>query len=232
MPYNTSSLTAASLRDARRRAAQTQEQVKAWSSRVHAFEREHAARAEEAHASGGSQDAAPASSDLARALERAREELRFADETLRDQCEALRRAYRMVERAHERYYPLFEGATDARVITDCGGTIEDANAAATELLGMPAAFLASKPLLHFVARGDTRTFRAALKDLSARPVADLHVRIRPRHRHPVACVLSSSGITDVTGKQVALMWTLRPATTPPTADLADEASELLPDGRQ
>jgi len=64
----------------------------------------------------------------------------------------------------ERYRELF-GAPAASVITDAGGVIAEANAVASELLGVEAGSLVGKPLAAFVRLGERQEFRALLRHL-------------------------------------------------------------------
>lgn len=66
----------------------------------------------------------------------------------------------------ERYHALFQFAPDAFLVTDQKGTIEEANAAAGELLGVPSALLPNKSLLAYLdaeARGE---FESRLRRLA------------------------------------------------------------------
>src|SRR5262249_14612771 len=80
--------------------------------------------------------------------------------------------------------PVIGLVTDRRVV------IEDANRAATEFLCVDHARLVGKPLLHFVARRDTRPFRTWSRQI---PVSSPSFvgRLRPRGGHPGAMRLDS-----------------------------------------
>lgn len=69
---------------------------------------------------------------------------------LRSRYEALLRAHSHVARERERYHALFERAPDPCLVTDHAGTIEEANAAAGELLGVPPGLLPKKSLLAYL----------------------------------------------------------------------------------
>jgi PAS domain S-box-containing protein len=78
------------------------------------------------------------------------EELSIVEGELRAQYEALLEAHRHLELQRERYHTLFQLAPDPYLVTDQKGTIEEANAAAGELLGVPSALLVRKPLLGYL----------------------------------------------------------------------------------
>jgi PAS domain S-box-containing protein len=78
------------------------------------------------------------------------EELSIVEGELRAQYEALLEAYRHLELQRERYHTLFQLAPDPYLVTDPKGIIEEANAAAGELLGVPSALLVRKPLLGYL----------------------------------------------------------------------------------
>jgi PAS domain S-box-containing protein len=78
------------------------------------------------------------------------EELSIAEGELRSQHEALVEAHRQLELQRERYHTLFQLAPDPCLVTDHKGIIEEANAAAGELLGVPSALLVRKPLLAYL----------------------------------------------------------------------------------
>ena len=78
------------------------------------------------------------------------EELSIVEGELRAQYEALLGAHRHLELQRERYHTLFQLAPDPYLVTDHKGIIEEANAAAGELLGIPSALLVRKPLLGYL----------------------------------------------------------------------------------
>ena len=83
------------------------------------------------------------------------EELSIAEGDLRSQHQALVEAHRQLELQRERYHTLFQLAPDPYLVTDQKGIIEEANAAAGDLLGVPSALLVKKPLLAYL-DGETR----------------------------------------------------------------------------
>ncbi|HJQ09452.1 MAG TPA: ATP-binding protein [Gemmatimonadaceae bacterium] len=109
------------------------------------------------------------------------EELSVAEEELRSQHEAILDAHRQIDVERNRYKTLFEFAPDPCVVTDKLGTIEQANSAAAEFLGVPAALLVGKPMVSFVDLRTRPEFRGHLRGLdsalrSDRMLIDLTVR--------------------------------------------------------
>src|SRR6202140_2267404 len=81
------------------------------------------------------------------------EELSVAEEELRAQQETLVETHNLLEIQRNRYHTLFDLAPDPYVVTDDSGVIEEANAAASTLLGLAGAHLLGKSLLTFVDGG-------------------------------------------------------------------------------
>jgi len=93
------------------------------------------------------------------------EELSVAEEELRAQQDAIQDAQRQIEVERNRYRALFEFAPDPYLVTDSSGTIEQANTAAAEFLGVPAALLIGKPMINFVDMRTRPEFRAHVRAL-------------------------------------------------------------------
>ena len=94
------------------------------------------------------------------------EELSIAEGELRSQYEALLEAHGNLELERERYHTLFYFAPDPFLVTDQRGTIEEANAAAGELLGVPSALLPNKSLLAYLDADALREFENRLDGLT------------------------------------------------------------------
>ena len=93
------------------------------------------------------------------------EELSVAEEELRTQHETILESQRMLEVQRNRYQTLFDIAPDPYVVTDESGLVEEANAAAAELFGVPAALLIGKPLVSFIEMEARSDFRKRLVKL-------------------------------------------------------------------
>jgi PAS domain S-box-containing protein len=94
------------------------------------------------------------------------EELNIAEDELRSQHDALLDAHRNLEVERERYRTLFHLAPDPYLVTDERGTIEEANAAAGEMLGIESAKLARKSLIPYLDADARRGFYAQLASLA------------------------------------------------------------------
>jgi PAS domain S-box-containing protein len=95
------------------------------------------------------------------------EELSIVEGELRQQYEALAEAHRQLELQRERYHSLFQLAPDAYLVTDQKGNIEEANAAAAALLGVPAGLLVRKPLTAFLDAEARSEFQRRLERLTS-----------------------------------------------------------------
>ena len=90
------------------------------------------------------------------------EELSLAEEELRAQHETLLETHRHFELERERYHTLFHLAPDPYLVTDENGAIQEANAAASELLGVASAHLVHKPFSAFIDSQARRELNAYL----------------------------------------------------------------------
>ena len=143
------------------------------------------------------------------------EELRVAQEELRQQNEELLASRSELELQQERYRDLFEFAPDGYLITDKDGKIQEANVAATRLLGLDQRFLLNKPLVSFIAETDRHTLRKKLNSLSqsvAGRVEELGIQISPRIGNPYDAELRVGVSRDDKGKPTRLRWLVRDIT--------------------
>jgi len=95
------------------------------------------------------------------------EELSVAEEELRAQQETLIETHNLLEIQRNRYQTLFNLAPDPYVVTDAAGNIEEANAAASQLLGVASKLLAGKPLVTFVEPRSRHEFQTQLHALGS-----------------------------------------------------------------
>jgi len=143
------------------------------------------------------------------------EELRVAQEELRQQNEELLASRSELEFQQQRYRDLFEFAPDGYLITDKDGKIQEANVAATRLLGLDQRFLLNKPLVSFIAETDRHTLRNTLNSLSqsvAGRVEELGIQISPRIGKPYDAELRIGVSRDDKGKTTRLRWLVRDIT--------------------
>ncbi len=156
-------------------------------------------------------------------LSAALEELHVAAEELRQQNEELAATRQSVEAERQRYQDLFELAPDGYLVTDPEGIIREANRAAASLLGVRQEFLASKPLVVFVAEEARQAFHKRLTQMQqdATPAQDWQVSLQSREGEPFPASLTVAPVRDATGRLTGLRWLVR--------DISErkEAEELL-----
>jgi PAS domain-containing protein len=92
------------------------------------------------------------------------------------------------------------------LLTDGRGVILDANRAAASFLKIERALLRRRALLHFVARADTRMFRACVREMGDGALEPIVARLRPRGGVPCRMLLV---IERVPGRSDVL-WTATP----------------------
>jgi PAS domain-containing protein len=85
----------------------------------------------------------------------------------------------------EAYRKLFQILPKPCLCSDRRGIVRDVNESALHFFNVTMWRLVGKPLIHFVARGDTRSFRELVRGIEAMPNAfQLAVRFRPRGGRP------------------------------------------------
>jgi PAS domain S-box-containing protein len=195
------------LRQARRFTSQTAIELEQFSSSWNA--------ATHRVSSSLSNEAADGSVNVIDEMRARDEELKAVSEELSQQIETLQRSCVLLERERAKYVDLFEHAPDAYVVTTLGGTVHEANVAARVLFGVESGFLTGRPLISFVARQDTRAFRAFLHESQAadirRPAAAraLTLRVRPRGQSVFVVTARVAIVRSGAGRPIALRWMLR-----------------------
>ncbi|HSU83993.1 MAG TPA: ATP-binding protein [Thermoanaerobaculia bacterium] len=153
-------------------------------------------------------------------------ELEVAYEELAAQNEELEATREALERERHRYRHLFEEAPFGYLVTDVQGVVEEANRWAAELLNVRQDLLAGKPLAVYIEAADRQAFRDLLPRVRAgEPAGELEARIRPRHRQPVAVVLTAVRDLDAQSRTARLRWTIRDVSSTKAAEEALRASE-------
>jgi PAS domain S-box-containing protein len=140
------------------------------------------------------------------------EELSSSLEELRQQNEELQAARKELEAECRRYEELFALAPDGYVVTDAQGVIEEANTAASELLGVRAAFLVGKPLAVYVDSEDLETLdrmmdRAQRRGRGTRLEGELH--LCPREGNPFAAAVSVTAVRGGDGRGASIRCMVR-----------------------
>jgi len=138
-------------------------------------------------------------------------ELEVAYEELETQNDELQSTREALEHQRHRYLRLFDEAPFGYLVTDLKGIVEEANRAASTLLGVSQEHLAGKPLFLYLAPQDRRGFRDLVAQARAGEVpGELEVEIQPRAGEPLAAVLTV--IRDADGRssrENRLRWALR-----------------------
>jgi PAS domain S-box-containing protein len=164
-------------------------------------------------------------SDGQRELLEVLEELRTADEQLRRQNDELAQSRDQIDRERQKYYELFDFAPDAYVVTDAHATIREANAAASQLLGVPRQFLVGKPIPLFFDETARTSHRHQLDQLCGiSRIDDWEITLRPRSG---ATVPASVSIGRISGKDKSITgfrWIIRDITKQKRAE--EEARQL------
>ena len=136
-------------------------------------------------------------------------ELSIAEQELREQYDTLVDAQRTLERERDRYTTLFRSAPDPYVVTDSAGTIEEVNAAAGVLFGVPGSLLAKRSLADSIDASARDDFRARLNGLIRSGRTDkwlLALEVRDGRIIPVEATVTVAPERD--GRE-SLLWLLR-----------------------
>ncbi|MGB3652895.1 MAG: PAS domain S-box protein [Rivularia sp. (in: cyanobacteria)] len=128
------------------------------------------------------------------------EEQTVFEEELRQQNEELFIANENAKLQQQRYENLFEFAPDAYLVTDANGKIQEANRAASNLLGVSRKYLIGKPIFVFVAKPDRKSFRTQVNLLER--VEDWECYIQPRKSTPFNATITITSIHNSERKLV------------------------------
>ena len=170
--------------------------------------------------------AADAARLVREALSLTAEELRVAEESLREMDRGLEAANVLAEAERQRYHELFEFAPDAYFVTDHDGVFLEANARASEMLGVPAGALRGHLIQSFVVEDDRPEFRAQMLCLFRKGArGEWRARMKPRGREPISASISAAPARDHRGALVGLRWLVRDRTEQERAREALRSSE-------
>jgi PAS domain S-box-containing protein len=115
-----------------------------------------------------------------------------------------------IDRERQKYFELFELAPDACFLTDSHGIIREANVAASQLLGMPAQFLAGKTLPGFFDEPARKAYRHQLDRLRGSERSDdWEVQLRPRNGPPTDVSVSIARMTALDKSLAGYRWVVR-----------------------
>jgi PAS domain S-box-containing protein len=146
--------------------------------------------------------------------EKSHREVELALEEIDVMWEELQAQATQLERENARYAEFFEFAPDPYVITDAGGGVREANAAAGELFGVARADMVGRPLCDFVAEEDRLAFLTRSTRLTTDPAAargGWRARVRPPGGVALACDFSVRAIPLKRSGVSGLCWLVRPA---------------------
>ena len=141
------------------------------------------------------------------------EELAVVLEEVQQQYEELLTTRQRVEEQRQRYQELFDFAPDGYLVTNVQGIIQEANQAASTLLGVRQTFLVGKPLVVFVAKVDRRAFHTYLSHLQTKAQQrnwDLH--LKPRQGKVFPAVMTTSAIWSNQNTLLGWRWLMRDIT--------------------
>ncbi len=151
--------------------------------------------------------------DYVATLSVALEELRAAEEELCQQNEELVRARHALEAEQRRYRDLFEFAPDGYIVTDQNGKIQEANRAASELLGVESRYLVNKVLVTFVPEDQRRAFRTLLLNLQTLDrIQEWEITIQRRSGERFEASLTVATVQDQAGNTAWIRWIVRDIT--------------------
>ncbi|MEO8908889.1 MAG: ATP-binding protein [Gemmatimonadaceae bacterium] len=126
-----------------------------------------------------------------------------------------------IERERRKYFELFELAPDACFLTDSQGVIREANAAATELLGVPAQVLPGKMLPSFFDEDARKTYRHQLDRLCGLARSDeWEIKVAARNGTPTDVSVSIGRVARRETGSATYCWIVRDISKRKTAENA------------
>ncbi|MFN2183135.1 MAG: sensor histidine kinase [Anaerolineae bacterium] len=161
------------------------------------------------------------------------EEVQMMAEELRVQDEEMRSTRADLEAERRRYLDVFEGAPYAYLVTNVGGLIQDANAAAMEMLGTPKRDLVGTPLVFYVDPGDRALLHARLNQLAGHGRAkpgeiEWEMRLLPRQQPSFPAAWSVALVSGAGDNPTSFRWLVRDLRA---GKRTEERGRLLPPAR-
>ena len=115
-----------------------------------------------------------------------------------------------IDHERQKYFELFDFAPDACFLTDSHGIIREANVAASQLLGVPAQFLAGTTLPAFLDGPARKTYRHQLDQLRGSERSDdWEIQLRPRNGSPTDVSVSVARMTARDKRVGCYRWVVR-----------------------
>lgn len=147
-------------------------------------------------------------------LHNALRQLQVAEEYLLHQNKELESARQQAERSRQRYQDLFDFAPDGYLVTDTTGIIQEANQAATALLGIDQNSLVGQPLSTFVTTQEQTAFHTQLDRLTEllNPVYRCELNLQPQNGESFPGEIRVRGIHNCHEQPIGLHWLIRDIT--------------------
>jgi PAS domain S-box-containing protein len=141
------------------------------------------------------------------------EELQVAQDELCEQQNAILAAQQAIDAERQRYRELFEFAPDGYLVTDCYGTVREANRAAAVLLYINSDRLLGKPLVNFVPEENRRAFRTILNELPVlNRIQEWEVQLTRRGKSRFEAAITVETVRGLRGEVLGLRWLVRDVT--------------------
>jgi PAS domain S-box-containing protein len=131
--------------------------------------------------------------------------LRLAAEELYEQNEELLRTSYLREEECQTYQNLFELTSDAYLVTNTEGIIEEANSAACDLLACSKQFLVGKPIINFVSLEECQRFPSEIQISQSQKSREL-VPLKQRQSNSSYAALTVGVVKNKPGKPQTLHW--------------------------
>jgi PAS domain S-box-containing protein len=160
-------------------------------------------------ASGAFDRAVPAGRDENAELVAALEEHNIAEEELRAQNEALIDAHRSLEIEEERYRTLFQFAPAPYLVTDQNGSIQEANAAAADLLGIDTSVRGRTSLANYLDAETRETLEARLTALAPSRTAQKWLMSIHSSNGEIIPVEATVSLSQRIAERPSLSWLIR-----------------------
>ena len=132
--------------------------------------------------------------------------LRLAAEEVYEQNEVLVRTLYLLEEECQTYQDLFELGSDAYLVTNSQGIIEEANSAACDLLACSKQFLVGKPIINFVYLEECQRFGS---EISQSEKSRELVAPNERQSNSSYAALTVGVVKNKQGKSQTLHWLMR-----------------------
>lgn len=134
--------------------------------------------------------------------------LRLAAEELYEQNEELLATGYLLENECQTYQDLFELTSDAYLVSNTEGIIEEANSAACDLLACSKQFLVGKPIINFVSLEECQRFPSEMQISQSEKSREL-VPPNERQSNSYYTALTVGVVKNKQGKPKTLHWLMR-----------------------